>query len=521
MLTYHSFCLFLYGKIDDDVSNFQQYMVDTIRPAEPKTILTEEKTEPPDKYEKPIIRDENPRDTLEQGISGTRRELSGAFRMPPCAEGISGITEAKEETDDDLITELLEIEQGSLTVAPERAPNERAAQIVTSLCHRYLGSDPFYIKHAIQYLPAATLKELLAYEDIIQGGIGRKAANLVLVQAVLTHPLDQETEKQLLKIYPNLRFLFKKTGWEKSFERNERSVPIGMQVCDDILEANEGLQTLIDELIGKYKKSQLVSPDDHEIIARMWNPEFPELKTPDTVTTMTSDSNMKIPNTDSLFQLTIPDHVRRILLRVYQKFAPTDGKKVVIILRSSSRLEDGGLEENASFGGCYESVPVVLTGDEKIDFEHFTQAYLKVLESMFAETPLKYRRDHDLLEENESMAVLVQRMNGGNMKRKQKEKSEYVDSNVFFSYLAGVATSFAENPDGQNPEQGGMQLVLGLGPAIADYGLGHYVPLAKPNMTFDGGDTDVQAKVCVINLDTGRTEWAHPSELPAEKLGTC
>ena len=121
-----------------------------------------------------------------------------------------------------------------------------------------------------------------------------------------------------------------------------------------------------------------------------------------------------------------------------------------IIVRSSSLLEDNF---GNSFSGKYESVFCTNQGTKQHRLKEFIDAIRVVYASAMSEKALNYRARRDVLEQDEQMALLVQRVSG----------KPY--DNHFFPQLAGVALSY--NPyawdQSIDPKAGMLRLVFGLG----------------------------------------------------------
>ena len=100
-----------------------------------------------------------------------------------------------------------------------------------------------------------------------------------------------------------------------------------------------------------------------------------------------------------------------------------------IIVRSSSLLEDNF---GNSFSGKYESVFCASQGEKQHRLEEFINAVRVVYSSAMSEKALNYRARRNVLEQDEQMALLVQRVSG----------KPY--NNTFFPQIAGV---------GQRPQQ--------------------------------------------------------------------
>jgi hypothetical protein len=126
-----------------------------------------------------------------------------------------------------------------------------------------------------------------------------------------------------------------------------------------------------------------------------------------------------------------------------------------IIVRSSSLLEDA---YGNAFSGKYESIFCANQGTPRERLESFLNAIRRVYASTMSKEALAYRARWGLLDRDEQMAILVQRVSG----------SVYQDQ--FFPHLAGVGVSF--NPYVWNseidPKAGMIRLVFGLGTRAVD-----------------------------------------------------
>jgi hypothetical protein len=121
-----------------------------------------------------------------------------------------------------------------------------------------------------------------------------------------------------------------------------------------------------------------------------------------------------------------------------------------IIVRSSSLLED---TFGNAFAGKYESVFCANQGTHQQRLDEFIKAVRFVYASTMSEKALTYRAQRNVLDRDEQMALLVQRVSG----------APY--GGRFFPQLAGVGFSY--NPYVWNksidPEAGMLRLVFGLG----------------------------------------------------------
>lgn len=121
-----------------------------------------------------------------------------------------------------------------------------------------------------------------------------------------------------------------------------------------------------------------------------------------------------------------------------------------IVVRSSSLLEDSF---GNAFSGKYESVFCVNQGSPRERLEAFLSAARAIYASAMGREALLYRAGRDLLDRDEQMALLVQRVSGS------------AHGGLFFPEVAGVGLSY--NPyawsEGIDPEAGVLRLVFGLG----------------------------------------------------------
>ncbi|MFO7821934.1 MAG: PEP/pyruvate-binding domain-containing protein [Lentisphaeria bacterium] len=126
-----------------------------------------------------------------------------------------------------------------------------------------------------------------------------------------------------------------------------------------------------------------------------------------------------------------------------------------IIVRSSSLLEDN---YGNAFSGKYESVFCTNQGTLSQRLEEFVQAVRVVYCSAMSRDALIYREHRGLLEQDEQMALLVQRVSGG------------LENSYYFPQVAGVGFSFNPyvwDPD-IDPKAGLLRMVFGLGTRAVD-----------------------------------------------------
>jgi hypothetical protein len=140
-----------------------------------------------------------------------------------------------------------------------------------------------------------------------------------------------------------------------------------------------------------------------------------------------------------------PDQIREQFQEMIEYFGQSP-----IIVRSSSLLEDAF---GNAFAGKYESIFCVNQGSPEQRYAHFEEAVRTVYASTMSDDALAYRLQRRLDQQDEQMALLVQRVSGS-----------YRNS-YFFPNLAGVGMShnaFVWKPD-LDPKAGMLRLVLGLG----------------------------------------------------------
>jgi hypothetical protein len=130
-----------------------------------------------------------------------------------------------------------------------------------------------------------------------------------------------------------------------------------------------------------------------------------------------------------------------------------------IIVRSSSILEDN---YGNAFSGKYESVFCVNQGNSAQRLQTLFDAIRKIYASTIDRDALEYRRSRNLLNMDEQMALLIQRVSG---------RSYTGDSGTyFFPQLAGVGFSynpFVWSPK-IDPKAGVLRIVFGLGTHAVD-----------------------------------------------------
>jgi len=165
-----------------------------------------------------------------------------------------------------------------------------------------------------------------------------------------------------------------------------------------------------------------------------------------------------------------------------------------IIVRSSSLLEDAF---GNSFAGKYESVFCANQGSRDKRLDNFMSAVRTIYASTMSEKALRYRAQRDILDRDEQMSLLVQRVSG----------SMY--GSHFFPQVAGVGLSFNPYVWSQyiEPEAGMLRLVFGLGTRAVDRADDDYTrvvalnaPSRRPEASFDEIRRYTQRRVDTLDL---------------------
>jgi pyruvate,water dikinase len=169
-----------------------------------------------------------------------------------------------------------------------------------------------------------------------------------------------------------------------------------------------------------------------------------------------------------------------------------------IIVRSSSLLEDNF---GNSFAGKYDSVFCANQGSRHKRLEDFLSAVRTIYASSMSERALTYRAQRELLDRDEQMALLVQRVSGS------------LHGSLFYPQVAGVGFSF--NPYVWNeqidPAAGMLRLVFGLGTRAVDRSDDDYTrvvalnaPQLRPEANFDEVRQYSQRRVDVLDLQANQ-----------------
>ncbi len=196
---------------------------------------------------------------------------------------------------------------------------------------------------------------------------------------------------------------------------------------------------------------------------------------------------------ERILQGEFPDFLLRQLVAMLEYYGQSP-----IIVRSSSLLEDGF---GNAFTGKYDSVFCSNQGSPRERLQAFLGAVRSIYASTMGEEALRYRDNRGLLDRDEQMALLVQRVSGA------------VQGRYFYPHVAGVALSY--NPYVWNaaidPEAGMVRLVFGLGTRAVDRADDDYTrivalnaPQMRPETSQDHAAEYAQRRVDVLDLEADR-----------------
>ncbi len=180
-----------------------------------------------------------------------------------------------------------------------------------------------------------------------------------------------------------------------------------------------------------------------------------------------------------------------------------------IIVRSSSLLEDNF---GNAFSGKYDSVFCVNQGPLTDRLAAFLDAVRTIYASTMSDEALDYRNRRGVLDKDEQMALVVQRVSGDLYGR------------YFFPHAAGVAYSY--NPyvwdPSIDPEAGVIRLVFGLGTRAVDRSDDDYTrivalnaPQKRPDSDFEAMKRHTQRRVDVLDLEANSFQSVHFLDLAA------
>jgi hypothetical protein len=329
-----------------------------------------------------------------------------------------------------------------------------------------IGEDQIKVQHHLQEIKVVLIKAMISdqlgfvgiareyltiadLEDIRRrrfgrGKIGGKAAGLMLAWTILRR-VAASVDRNLA---PRLAI--------------PESFYLGADVFYEFLDLNG----LLDHLNQKYKSAEQMIADWRELPGRFAHGRFPAYIVAD---------------------------LREMLAQVGS--AP-------LIVRSSSLLEDN---VNTSFAGKYQSIFCANQGAPEENLQALLRAISQVYASSLNPDALLYRRQVGLIDYDERMAVIIQKVQGSAYKH------------WFFPTVAGVA--FGRNPFIWTPrlqrEAGFVRIVTGLGTRAVDRVPDDYprmVGLSHPTLRPEADAAEIyhysQHFLDVIDLDANKITTA-------------
>ncbi len=323
-----------------------------------------------------------------------------------------------------------------------------AIGIRVELINRYISAHLPYISIAKNYITIRDVDTLISKSiggRSMTGKLGGKAAGIVLAQKIL---------KPLLK------------KQDPDYEKHVR-FPETFFIRSDIFQRFSEINNLHDIHTHKYR--------DIQDIER----EYPVLK-------------------EQFRKASFPDEVVEPVTRMLEEIGENP-----IIVRSSSYLEDNF---ELAFAGKYASMFLANQGDISTRLEKFLDAAKQVYVSVHSPDPVSYRSQHDLLDYNENMSLVVQKLVGTQF------------GNYFFPLASGVGlskNSYRWSPR-INREDGMLRMVMGLGTRAVDRVGADFPRLIslsdttlRPEITPEEIRQYSQKWIDALNLKTGKIESLH------------
>jgi hypothetical protein len=305
-----------------------------------------------------------------------------------------------------------------------RAKNQHHLQEIIVVLIKGMISDQLeFVGVAKELFTIQDLKEIRR-RRIGRGKIGGKAAGMLLAWKILQLPHDED----ILDVRPHIHI--------------PDSYYVGADVFYDFLSAN-GLNRYMNQ---KYRPREEIESEFPRIRDAYLGGRFPE---------------------------PIVAGIRQMLVEVGD---------VPLIARSSSLLEDNF---GKAFAGKYDSIFCPNQGTVDENLEALLNAIKQVYASVLNPPALLYRKHIGLLDYDERMAVLIQKVQGSRHRQ------------YFFPTLAGVG--YSRNPFRWSPkirrEDGFLRLVCGLGTRAVDRVAHDYpriVALSHPHLRPEVGATRIR-----------------------------
>lgn len=313
-------------------------------------------------------------------------------------------------------------------------------EMVVVLSKGMLSDQLDFVRLSREHLTIAALKQI-RNRRIGRGKIGGKAAGMMMAWKIVQQE-QHESGNRLCQ-------------WI--------TIPDSYFVGADVFYEFQAHNDLVRYMNQKYKSRQEIEADYPDLYKMYINGEFPS---------------------------GVSNELRDMLVEI---------GRVPIVVRSSSLLEDNF---GFSFAGKYDSFFLPNQGTLEENLNALTQAISAVYASVISPDALIYRRRMGLLDYDERMAVLIQKVIG----------EQY--NGYYFPALAGVA--FSRNPFRWNPrirsEEGLVRLVTGLGTRAVDRVANDYprmIALSHPMLRPTMGPKSIrysQHMIDVLNLTTNLPE---------------
>ena len=222
------------------------------------------------------------------------------------------------------------------------------------------------------------------------------------------------------------------------------------------------------------------------------HPEFEEFENarvaiPKTIVLCT-DVFDEFMDTNNLYQIALSDADDEVILRYFLKaklpdrligdfYTFFDVVKSPIAIRSSSLLEDSHYQP---FAGIYNTYMIPNIDDKHEMLRMLSNAIKGVYASVFFKDSKAYMQATSNVIDQEKMAVILQEVVGNNY------------GNRFYPSMSGVARSLNYYPIGdERPEEGIVNLALGLGKYIVDGGLTLRFSPYHPNQVLQTSEMEI------------------------------
>jgi len=338
------------------------------------------------------------------------------------------------------LKEFCEIPIGDLYLSPNEAEGARVA-----LINHFISNQLPFIGIGKRHITIRDIYELvdtMYWSRRYPGRIGGKSAGMFLAYKILL-PILTERDPEI-----------------ERYVRIPESYYFNSGIFSDFIDYNN----LHQFHTQKYKTREVIE-EDYKTIAELFQ--------------------------KAVFPPDVMDDFRKFLLKIGEH---------PLILRSSSLLEDNF---GYAFSGKYDSFFIANQGDIEKRLNEFVWGLKQVHMSTYGPGPILYRRDHDLLDFDARMSILVQKVVG-------RRFGKY-----FFPFAAGVGFSYSSYSwtPRIKKEGGFVRLVFGLGTRAVDrvaQGYPRMVHLSHPLLRPEAGAEQIrkysQKEVDVLNLKSGNLE---------------